>query len=56
MRSGLWRDRRAGGRGEGGEVGRVCQSGGLKAPDEAGEGDVEEEEEEEEVLLDVRES
>lgn len=35
-------------------MGRVRQSGGLKAPDKAEEGEDDEEEEEEEVLLDVR--
>lgn len=44
-----------GGRGEGREVGRIRQSGGLKAPDKAEEGEGEGEgEEEEQVLLDVR--
>lgn len=56
VRSSLYRDRRLAGRGEGREVGRIRQSGGLKAPDKAEEGEGgDEDEEEEEVLQDVTE-
>lgn len=52
VHSSLYRDGRLVDRGEGREVGRIRQSGGLKAPDKAEEG---EDEEEEEGLQDVTE-
>lgn len=54
MRSSLYRDRRLAGRGEGWEVGRIRQSGGLKAPDKAEEGEGGDDDGEE-VLPDVTE-